>query len=77
MVRRHCAKRGDERLGVGAAEALLGHLEARTAFEQVTGIDLISLAIGSDYRVEFVAAGVRFGRYPGGRVDWTIRSQFR
>jgi len=29
----------NERLGVGAAEPLLGHLEAGAAFEQVTGIE--------------------------------------
>jgi hypothetical protein len=38
---------------------------------QVAENDSISLAIGSDYRVVFVAAGFRVVRDTDGRIDWT------
>lgn len=74
----------EQRLGSARAQALVSLIADAEAFQNANELieffgseahvsenGSISLAIGSDYRVEFVAAGVRFVRYADGRVDWT------
>jgi len=73
----------EQQLGSAHAQALVSLIADAEAFENANELieffgseahvaedDTISLAIGSDYRVEFVAAGVRFVRDADGRVDW-------
>lgn len=74
----------EQRLGSAYAQALVSLIADAEAFAnaaefleffgpagRVGGNDTISLAIGSDYRVHFIAAGTRFGRSSDGRIDWT------
>lgn len=73
----------EQQLGSAHAQALVSLIADAEAFENanelieffgseahVAADDTISLAIGPNYRVEFVAVGIRFVRDPDGRVDW-------
>jgi hypothetical protein len=74
----------EQQLGSAHAQALVSLIADAEAFENASELikffgsdahvaenDTISLAIGSDYRAVFVAAGVRFVRDVDGTVDWT------
>jgi hypothetical protein len=74
----------EQRFGSAHAQALVSLIADAEAFQNANELieffgsearvaenDLISLAIGSEYRVGFIAAGVRFVRDADGRVDWT------
>jgi hypothetical protein len=74
----------EQQLGSAHAQALVSLIADAEAFENASQLikffgsdahvaetDTISLAIGSDYRAVFVAAGVRFVRDVDGTVDWT------
>jgi hypothetical protein len=73
----------ERQLGSAHAQALVSLIADAEAFENakeliaffgseahVADNDLISLEIGSDYRVEFEAAGFRFFRDVDCRIDW-------
>jgi hypothetical protein len=84
---RECCSRleiAEQRLGSAHAQALVSLIADAEAFENanelieffepeanVTENDLVSIAIGSDYYVAFVAVGVRFVRDANDRMDWT------
>jgi hypothetical protein len=74
----------EQRLGSAHAQALVSLIADAEAFENageliqffgsqahVAENDSISLAIGSHYRMEFVAAGIRFVRDAADKIDWT------
>lgn len=74
----------EQRLGSAYAQALLSLIADAESFENAAELieffgpaahvgdgDTISIAIGSDYRIEFVAAGTRFRRKAEGEIAWT------
>jgi hypothetical protein len=74
----------ERRLGSAHAQALLSLIADAEAFDNADALmeffgsearldehDSLFLAIGSDYRAEFVAVGARVVRDPDGKVDWT------
>jgi hypothetical protein len=74
----------EQRLGSAHAQALVSLIADAEAFENagelitffgseahVAENDSILVAIGSHYRMEFVAVGIRFVRDADGKIDWT------
>jgi hypothetical protein len=73
----------EQRLGSAHAQTLISLIADAEAFEVAHGLieffgsqanidehDSLFLAIGSDYRAQFVPAGVRFARNAEGKIDW-------